>query len=57
MLARRRRASQSQEGEQAPMQETEETGKRKGRSIKLALVMAVVALGWYVVSMIVIWNQ
>jgi hypothetical protein len=39
------------------MQQTEESAKRKGRSIKLALVMAVVALGWYVVSMIVIWNQ
>lgn len=39
------------------MQQMEEAGKRKGKSIKLALVMAAVALGWYVVSMIVIWNQ
>ena len=34
-----------------------EDGQKKSKSRKLALVIAVVALGWYVVSMIVIWNQ
>jgi hypothetical protein len=39
------------------MQQPEQAGQRKSRSVKLALIIAVVALGWYVVSMIVIWNQ
>ena len=39
------------------MQQTQEDGQRKRKSIKLALVIAVVVLGWYAISMIVIWNQ
>ena len=39
------------------MQQTQEDGQRKRKSIKLALVIAVVVLGWYAISMILIWNQ
>jgi hypothetical protein len=39
------------------MQQPEDAGQKKKTSVKLALLIAVVALGWYVVSMIVIWNQ
>jgi hypothetical protein len=31
--------------------------ERKGSNIKIALIIGVVALAWYLVSMFTVWNQ